>query len=105
MVVVDFFATWCPPCRAIAPFLDELAKAFDGKCVFIKVTNLNAADYSINSRNSYYVKVDVDELSDVAECQGIEAMPTFQFFKNGIKVKEMQGANQDKLRQLVTDNI
>ena len=37
LVCVDFFATWCPPCRMIAPILEEMSKEFEGKVAFLKV--------------------------------------------------------------------
>ncbi|CAG5089525.1 Oidioi.mRNA.OKI2018_I69.PAR.g12268.t1.cds [Oikopleura dioica] len=77
LIVVDYFATWCGPCRMIAPWLAEQAKAFDGKVIF--------------------AKVDVDELEDVAAEQKIQAMPTFEFFKGGNSVARFEGANKDKL--------
>ena len=76
-MVVDYFATWCGPCRMIAPWLSEQAKAFDGRVIF--------------------AKVDVDELEDVAAEQKIQAMPTFEFFKGGASVARFEGANKDKL--------
>ncbi|CAG5089572.1 Oidioi.mRNA.OKI2018_I69.PAR.g12267.t1.cds [Oikopleura dioica] len=84
LVIVDYFATWCPPCRMIAPWLEEQAKAFDGKVVF--------------------AKVDVDELEDVAAEQKIQCMPTFEFFKGGAAVARIEGADKagisSKIEQL-----
>ena len=65
LVVVDFYATWCGPCRMIAPKLEEMAK---------------------QNSNVVFLKVDVDEAEDVSEKYSISAMPTFLFFKNGEKV-------------------
>jgi len=48
-----------------------------------------------------FAKVDVDEADDVAAKCGIRAMPTFQFFRNGEKIEEMMGADQNKLVALV----
>nr|2YOI_A Chain A, LECA THIOREDOXIN [synthetic construct]2YOI_B Chain B, LECA THIOREDOXIN [synthetic construct] len=81
LVVVDFFATWCGPCKMIAPFFEELSEEYPDKVVFIKV--------------------DVDEVPDVAAKYGITSMPTFKFFKNGKKVDELVGANQEKLKQMI----
>jgi len=82
---VDFSAEWCGPCKFIAPKLKEMAAEFAGK---IKV-----------------VKVDVDEAEDVAAQCGIRCMPTFQFYKNSKKVTEFSGANAEKLKTTITENI
>ncbi|GJN75488.1 thioredoxin domain-containing protein [Purpureocillium lilacinum] len=81
VVVVDFFATWCAPCKAIAP-------------VFAHSSELD------KFQNIKFVKVDVDELSDLTQELGIRAMPTFHLYKNGEKVKDLQGADQKGLIEL-----
>lgn len=81
LVCVDFFATWCGPCRMIAPYLEELAKELDGKVKFLKV--------------------DVDELEDLSQSQEVKAMPTFSFFKNGKRLESFAGANKDKIRATI----
>lgn len=80
LIVVDFFATWCGPCRVIAPKFEELSSA--------------------NSHITF-VKVDTDRLQQVAQQCGIRAMPTFQFYKGSQKVDEFAGANVAKLNELV----
>ncbi|OPL20848.1 thioredoxin-like 1-like protein, partial [Mytilus galloprovincialis] len=64
LIVVDFFATWCGPCVQIAPVYQKLSDEYSD-CIFLKV--------------------DVDEVEDVAAESGISAMPTFQCYKNGNK--------------------
>lgn len=62
IVIVDFYANWCGPCRMLAPVLEELA----------------------NERGSVkIVKVDVDEHNDLARKYGIMSIPTLMYFKNG----------------------
>ncbi|EEH60844.1 uncharacterized protein MICPUCDRAFT_50406 [Micromonas pusilla CCMP1545] len=78
-VLVDFTASWCGPCKMIAPFFEELAAKYPGVV---------------------FVKVDVDDLDDVAAECGISAMPTFQLYSNGVKVQELTGADKDKLEAL-----
>mmetsp|Transcript_24877 Transcript_24877/g.71362 ORF Transcript_24877/g.71362 Transcript_24877/m.71362 type:complete len:107 (-) Transcript_24877:93-413(-) len=80
-VIVDFFATWCPPCKAIAPLFVQLSED---------------ASYP----NLEFVKVDVDEGGPIAQMAGVSAMPTFQVYKGGQKIDEMVGASADKLKEM-----
>lgn len=70
-VMVDFGATWCGPCRMIAPYMDQIADEYAGKA---KV-----------------VKADVDECSALAAQFGIRNVPTVLFFKNGEVVEKHVG--------------
>lgn len=79
-IVVDFTASWCPPCKFIAPIFADLAKKF---------TNVT------------FLKVDVDELKPVAAEWEVEAMPTFIFLKDGKLVDKIVGADKDGLPALV----
>ncbi|KAI5777094.1 thioredoxin TrxA [Geopyxis carbonaria] len=83
LVVIDFWATWCGPCRAVAPVIANLAKE-----------NADVAFY----------KVDVDDVPDVAQELGIRSMPTFAFFKGGEKIKEVIGANPPAIKAAVADH-
>ncbi|CAG5115837.1 unnamed protein product [Candidula unifasciata] len=80
LILVDFFATWCGPCKVIAPQLEKWAEEFD---------------------DVIFIKVDVDENDEAAEAYAIQAMPTFLFFKGGVKIDEVVGANQDKIREKI----
>jgi thioredoxin 1 len=71
-VVTDFWASWCPPCRIMGPILEELAKEYDGK---IKVGKYN-----------------VEEGTAVAEKLGVQSIPAFFIYKNGVVVDSWVGA-------------
>ena len=71
-VVLDIWATWCGPCRAIAPVIEELANDYDGKAVI--------------------AKLDVDQNPDTAAKFGIRSIPTLHVFKGGEVVEQIVGA-------------
>ena len=74
-VLIDFYATWCGPCKMMSPIVEEIAKELEGK---IKV-----------------YKVDTDEEQDLAIKYGIMSIPTFMVFKNG-KVEKTAVGMRDK---------
>ncbi|MDP6036916.1 MAG: thioredoxin [Candidatus Latescibacteria bacterium] len=71
-VLVDFWATWCGPCRMIAPSIEELAQEYDGR---VKVC-----------------KVDVDNAQQTAQGFGIRSIPTLLIFKDGKQADQLVGA-------------
>jgi thioredoxin 1 len=70
-VLVDFWAEWCGPCRALGPILEELATEFGSKATVLKVN--------------------VDENPELAQQYGIRGIPTMIFFKNGQAAKTLVG--------------
>nr|CAB3464781.1 unnamed protein product [Digitaria exilis] len=76
LVVIDFTASWCPPCRMMAPIFADMAK---------------------KNPNVVFLKVDVDELKTIAEQFSVEAMPTFLFMKEGDVKDRVVGALKDEL--------
>lgn len=71
LVMVDFFATWCPPCRMLSPVLDALAKEIDDAII---------------------VKVNIDDNPNLSIHYGIRSVPTLLYFKNGKEIVRQQGA-------------
>ncbi len=71
-LVVDFWATWCGPCRMVGPIISQLAEEYDGRIVV--------------------GKCDVEEADDIAAEMGIRNIPTIMFFKGGEMVNRLVGA-------------
>ncbi|CAH8876165.1 unnamed protein product [Trichobilharzia szidati] len=80
LVVVDFFATWCGPCKMIAPQFESLSSKYE---------------------DVVFVKVDVDKLESTSTKFNISAMPTFIALKDSKKVDEVVGANISKVEDLI----
>lgn len=81
-VLCDFWATWCPPCRAIVPILEDLSKSSNGQ-------------YKI-------VKIDVDACEDLVKKYNVASIPTLLLFKNGKIVETMVGIqNKQALEKML----
>ena len=78
--LVDFWATWCGPCRAIAPLIEEIADELAGKA------NVG--------------KVDIDKSSDLANQYRIQSIPTIIAIKDGKEIARVIGANPKAIREL-----
>ena len=70
-VMIDFWAEWCAPCRAIAPFVEQIASEYEGKAIV--------------------AKVDIEQSPDTANKYGIRNIPTLLFFKDGELVNKQVG--------------
>lgn len=76
VAVIDFWATWCGPCRRIAPIIEKLAEEYEGRAVI--------------------AKCDIEECEELTEQYRIMSVPTLLFFKNGEKVDSMIGAGSEE---------
>ena len=85
-VLVDFFATWCGPCKMIAPAVEQLSADFGGR----------AAVY----------KLDVDEAQEIAQAYRVMSIPTLIFFKDGKESERIVGAvSQMELKEAMERNL
>lgn len=80
VTIVDFYATWCGPCKAIEPVLDKISE---------KVPQAS------------FIRVDVDQYTQIAQEYGITAMPTIKFFKDGKDSDTVVGADLKKIIDLI----
>ncbi|KAI8527267.1 hypothetical protein RHMOL_Rhmol12G0062500 [Rhododendron molle] len=80
LMVIDFSASWCAPCRFMEPTINEYAS---------KYTDVE------------FIKIDVDELMDVAQEFGVQAMPTFILVKKGKVVDKITGARKEELQNKI----
>ncbi len=84
-VIIDFWATWCPPCRAFGPIFDEASEKYP---------------------NVYFGKVDIDANQDLAAAQNIQSIPTVLVARNGAIVYKEPGAlNADSLDKLIEESL
>ena len=88
LVAVDFFATWCGPCKKIAPVLEQLARKYGPRP-------------GHPSSGMLFCKVDVDASRELAQAQEIKSMPTIHFFRNGVRVHSIVGADTAALRAFI----
>jgi thioredoxin 1 len=79
-VVIDFFATWCGPCKQIAPYYEQMSQTFPGVV---------------------FLKADVDEFGDAAGEFDVKALPTFIFLNRGVIVETVKGADINKVMKVL----
>jgi len=85
VVLVDFFAAWCRPCRMQLPILEQLAPDFEGKAKIIKV--------------------DTEHAQSVAVRFGIQSIPTLIILKNGVKVTQFVGIQQAETLRAALEKV
>lgn len=81
--MIDAFATWCGPCKVIAPEIVKLSEAH---------------------AHARFYKIDVDEHPEIAAELEVRAMPTFIFFKDGKKIEQVVGANKPAIEAVVVEH-
>lgn len=85
-VLVDFWAPWCAPCRAIAPVVEEISNEMSGKVAVFKMN--------------------VDENYEIPGQLGIRSIPTLKLFVNGTEKNQMVGsASKEQIKSFVSQNI
>jgi thioredoxin 1 len=86
-VFIDFYAQWCGPCKRIAPYIEDLSDLFD-TVKFFKI------DIEANS-----------EMEELAISFKVESMPTFVLLENGKEITRIIGADKDKLKKMLKENV
>ena len=86
IVIVDFFATWCGPCKMFAPTFEKLSSDFNGKLEFLKI--------------------DIDKNEDIADHYNVKSVPTFILFKDGKEIERKVGVPAPKeYVELINSNL
>lgn len=85
VVLVDLYATWCGPCKALAPVVHKIAEENEGK---VKVA-----------------KIDIDENMDIAQKYGVQSIPTLLFFKDGEVKQSMLGLQEKEKIEAVIKSL
>lgn len=80
LVVVDLFATWCGPCRALSPYIDELAA---------------------NHNNILFAKANIEEAPVIANELDVKSLPCVIIFENGKEINRVVGFNKPKLQAII----
>lgn len=84
IVLVDFFADWCGPCKMLSPIIEELSNEMN---------------------DVHFVKINIDESSEIANSYGIRSIPTLILFKDGKMVNKIVGfIGKDELKRFINDN-
>ena len=85
-IVIDYWASWCTPCKAFAPIFESVAKKLEGKIKFLKVN--------------------VDENNELSSSEGVMSIPTIIFYKNGEEIDRFIGSKSEKeFETFITKNF
>ncbi|MFH8038807.1 MAG: thioredoxin [Candidatus Aenigmatarchaeota archaeon] len=81
MVIVDIYADWCPPCKALSPIIEEVSKEY---------------------KDVKFVKINVDENREIAHLYDVQSIPTLLYFQNGNLVNRTVGAlPKAKIKEII----
>lgn len=84
VVLVDFWAPWCGPCKLLGPTIDKLSESYNGKAVI--------------------AKINVDDVPEIAAEYDVSSIPTVKFFKNGKEIESFTGAYPQKRYETVLED-
>lgn len=84
LVILDIYATWCGPCKKMAPIFESLSNEFENKVKF--------------------VKMDLDKSEKLAASLGVEVIPTFFIFKDGSLIKKIDGSQSQEQLKIIIEN-
>lgn len=86
LIIIDFYANWCGPCKNIAPFIKELSEK---------------EEYS----DILFFKINIEKLDDLADGEGVSSLPTFLFYKNNKQIGKVVGASRSNFLQSLAKYI
>jgi thioredoxin 1 len=87
-VIIDYHATWCGPCKKIAPIFYDLSD-----------------DSSVKESQMIFARIDVDDLDTLTDKQHIMSMPTFVVYKDGVQAERVEGASTTRLTNMIFHHV
>jgi len=95
--VVDFYATWCPPCKAAVPVYTDLSEKVRFHLTLASLRFVTLTSFAPQFTEIKFYKVNVDNTRDVSGKEGVKAMPTFKFYNAGSCIETIQGFSQSQI--------
>lgn len=84
LVVIDFYADWCGPCRRMAPYIEQLSED---------------KEYE----NVVFFKINIEKLDKLSDNEGVTSLPTFLFYKSGQKIAKVVGASKQEFDEVLDE--